>query len=147
MIPGLFTGWGFYKNCVFLPDFAPFRKIPCLLLPCKSVFFSEKRNREFCRGVIEVRMKKLVIVTYVLRGLGFVLVLLSLFGHSLILNLFPGLEGQSINPIFYSGILVYMVGAVIYFFVNKKEKAERRRREIEEAEERAFGPRDGEEKS
>ncbi|MCQ2101609.1 MAG: hypothetical protein MJY98_00090 [Fibrobacter sp.] len=92
-------------------------------------------------------MKKLVIVTYVLRGLGFVLVLLSLFGHSLILNLFPGLEGQSINPIFYSGILVYMVGAVIYFFVNKKEKAERRRREIEEAEERAFGPRDGEEKS
>ena len=28
-------------------------------------------------------MRKLVIVTYVLRGLGFVLVLLSLFGHSL----------------------------------------------------------------
>lgn len=87
-------------------------------------------------------MRKLVIVTYVLRGLGFVLVLLSLFGHSLILNLFPGLEGQSINPIFYSGILVYLVGAVIYFFVNKKEKAERRRREIEEAEERAFGRHD-----
>jgi predicted membrane channel-forming protein YqfA (hemolysin III family) len=84
-------------------------------------------------------MRKLVIVTYVLRGLGFVLVLLSLFGHSLILNVFPGLEGTSINPIFYSGIAVYLVGAVIYFFVNKKEKAERRRREIEEAEERAFG--------
>lgn len=86
-------------------------------------------------------MKKLVIVTYVLRALGFVLVLLSLFGHSLILNVFPGLEGQSINPIFYSGIVVYLVGAVIYFFVNKKEKTERRRREIEEAEERAFGGR------
>lgn len=86
-------------------------------------------------------MRKLVIVTYVLRGLGFVLVLLSLFGHSLILNLFPGLEGQSINPIFYSGILVYLTGAVIYFFINKKEKAEKRRRQIEEAEERAFGPR------
>jgi predicted membrane channel-forming protein YqfA (hemolysin III family) len=84
-------------------------------------------------------MRKLVIVTYVLRALGFVLVLLSLFGHSLILNVFPGLEGTSINPFFYSGIAVYLVGAVIYFFINKKEKAERRRREIEEAEERAFG--------
>ena len=91
-------------------------------------------------------MRKLVIVTYVLRALGFVLVLASLFGHSLILNLFPGLEGQSINPIFYSGICVYLVGAVIYFFINKKEKAERRRREIEEAEERAFGSRDGQDK-
>lgn len=87
-------------------------------------------------------MRKLVIVTYVLRGLGFVLVLLSLFGHSLILNLLPGLEGQSINPIFYSGIAVYVVGASIYFFINKKEKAERRRRQIEEAEERAFGSRE-----
>ena len=84
-------------------------------------------------------MRKLVIVTYVLRALGFVLVLLSLFGHSLILNVFPGLEGTSINPFFYSGIAVYLVGAVIYFFINKKEKAERRRREIEEAEERVFG--------
>ena len=78
-------------------------------------------------------MKKLVIVTYVLRALGFVLVLLSLFGHSVILNVFPGLEGMSINPIFYSGIIVYLLGAVIYFFINKKEKADRRRREIEES--------------
>ena len=89
-------------------------------------------------------MRKLVIVTYVLRGLGFVLVLLSLFGHNVILNLFPGLEGQSINPIFYSGIAVYLVGAIIYFFVNKKEKAERRRREIEEATERVFRNSDSE---
>jgi predicted membrane channel-forming protein YqfA (hemolysin III family) len=78
-------------------------------------------------------MKKLVIVTYVLRALGFILVLLALFGHEIILNLFPGLEGQSINPIFYSGIIVYLIGAVIYFFINKKEKADRRRREIEES--------------
>ena len=78
-------------------------------------------------------MKNLVIVTYVLRGLGFVLVLLSLFGHSIILNVFPGLEGMSINPIFYSGIVVYLVGAAIYFFINKKEMADRRRREIEES--------------
>ncbi|MCQ2092866.1 MAG: hypothetical protein MJY85_09330 [Fibrobacter sp.] len=84
-------------------------------------------------------MKKLVITTYVLRALGFVLVLLSLFGHTLLLNLFPGLEGQSINPIFYSGIVVYLIGAVIYFFINKKEKEDRRRRQIEEAQERAFG--------
>jgi len=67
-----------------------------------------------------------------------------LFGHNVILNLFPGLEGQSINPIFYSGIAVYLVGAIIYFFVNKKEKAERRRREIEEATERVFRNSDSE---
>lgn len=84
-------------------------------------------------------MRKLVVVTYVLRALGFVLVLLSLFGHSVILNLFPGLEGHSINPIFYSGILCYAVGAVIYFFINKKEKADRRKREIEEAQAQVFG--------
>ena len=78
-------------------------------------------------------MQKIVIVTHVLRALGFILVLLSLFGHEIILNVFPGLEGRSINPIFYSGIIVYLVGAVIYFFINKKEKADRRRREIEEA--------------
>ena len=82
-------------------------------------------------------MQKLIIVTFVLRALGFVLVLLSLFGHDLILNVFPGLEGMSINPIFYSGIGVYFVGAVIYFFVNKKRRADKRREEIEEAEERA----------
>ena len=83
-------------------------------------------------------MQKLVIVTFVLRALGFVLVLLSLFGHDIILNVFPGLEGTSINPIFYSGIAVYFVGAVIYFFVNKKRRADRRREEIVEAEQRAF---------
>lgn len=87
-------------------------------------------------------MNKLVILTYVLRGLGFVFVLLSLFGHDLILNIFPGLEGQSINPIFYSGLGVYLVGAVIYFFVNKKIRAERRRAEIEEATGRLFGSND-----
>lgn len=87
-------------------------------------------------------MNKLVILTYVLRGLGFVFVLLSLFGHDLILNIFPGLEGQSINPIFYSGLGVYLVGAVIYFFVNKKIRAERRRAEIEEATGHLFGSND-----
>ena len=65
-------------------------------------------------------MKKLVIVTYVLRALGFVLVLLMLFGHSIVLNLFPSLEGHSINPIFYTGIVCYATGAVIHFFIKKK---------------------------
>ena len=92
-------------------------------------------------------MRKLVIVTYVLRALGFVLVILSLFGHSLILNVFPGLEGQSINPIFYSGIVVYLIGAVIYFFINKKERADKRRREIVEAEARVLGQRDDNEEN
>lgn len=86
-------------------------------------------------------MRKLVVVTYVLRALGFVLVLLMLFGHSIVLNLFPSLEGHSINPIFYTGIVCYAVGAIIHFFIKKKEMAERRRREIENAEERAFGKR------
>lgn len=90
-----------------------------------------------CGIVSRFTMQKIVIVTHVLRGLGFILVLLSLFGHEIILNLFPGLEGKSINPIFYSGIVVYLIGAVIYFFINKKEKAERRRREIEESYKRA----------
>ncbi len=78
-------------------------------------------------------MKKLVIISWVLKALGIVLVLLMLFGHEIVLNLFPGLEGMSINPFFYLGILFYAAGAVIYFFVNKKERAERRRREIEES--------------
>ena len=65
-------------------------------------------------------MNKLIVLTYVLRALGFILVILSLFGHSVLLNLFPGLEGTSINPFFYSGLAVYLVGAAIYFFVNKK---------------------------
>ena len=90
-------------------------------------------------------MQKLVIISWVLKALGIVLVLLMLFGHEIVLNLFPGLEGMSINPFFYLGILFYAAGAVIYFFVNKKERAERRRREIEESYKAAgFGDSDDE---
>ena len=90
-------------------------------------------------------MRKLVIVSWVLKALGIVLILLMLFGHEIVLNLFPGLEGMSINPFFYLGILFYAAGAVIYFFVNKKERAERRRREIEESYKAAgFGDSDDE---
>ncbi len=82
-------------------------------------------------------MRKLTIATFVLRGLGFILVLISLFGQGLIVNLFPG--ATTINPFFYTGVSIYAVGAIVYFFINKKEKADRRRREIEEAQARAFG--------
>ena len=102
------------------------------------VYFSVRRNAPFWCS-FEVSMKKLVIVTYVLRALGFVLVLLMLFGHSIVLNIFPGLEGRSINPIFYTGVACYAVGAIIHFFIKKQEREERRRREIAEASERAFG--------
>jgi mannose/fructose/N-acetylgalactosamine-specific phosphotransferase system component IIC len=102
------------------------------------VYFSVRRNVPFWCS-FEVSMKKLVIVTYVLRALGFVLVLLMLFGHSIVLNIFPGLEGQSINPIFYTGVACYAVGAIIHFFIKKQEREERRKREIAEASERAFG--------
>ena len=85
-------------------------------------------------------MNKLVIMTFVFRVLGLVLIVLGLsgFGHNLIYNAFPGLEGYSLNPVCYSGIVIYVIGAVIYFFVNKKRRADRRREEIEDAEERAF---------
>ena len=88
----------------------------------------------------EVYMQKLIIATFVLRVLGLVLIILGLsgFGHNLIYNTFPGLEGYSLNPVSYSGIAIYIAGALIYFFVNKKRRADRRREEIEEAEERAF---------
>jgi predicted membrane channel-forming protein YqfA (hemolysin III family) len=107
--------------------------------PSKSVFFNGEKYH------FEVSMNKLIVLTYVLRGLGFVLVILSLFGHGILLNLFPGLEGTSINPFFYSGLAVYLVGAIIYFFVNKKIRADKRRREIEETESRIFGKKDDQE--
>lgn len=94
----------------------------------------------------EVKMNKLIILTFVLRGLGFVLIVLSILaGNGYLMNLFPGLEETAfnsrsfLNPFFISGVVVYFVGAIVYFFVNKQIRAERRRREIEEAEERAFG--------
>lgn len=85
-------------------------------------------------------MQKLIIATFVLRVLGLVLIVLGLstFGHNLIYNTFPGLEGHSLNPVSYLGIAIYIIGALIYFFVNKKRRADRRREEIEDAEDRTF---------
>ena len=85
-------------------------------------------------------MQKLIIATFVLRVLGLVLIVLGLstFGHNLIYNTFPGLEGHSLNPVSHLGIAIYIIGALIYFFVNKKRRADRRREEIEDAEDRAF---------
>lgn len=67
-------------------------------------------------------MSKIVILTYVLRVLGTVLVLVYFFGGGLLYNLFPALEGFSLNPVFYAGIGFYVVGAAFYYLVNKKEK-------------------------
>jgi len=83
-------------------------------------------------------MNILVILTYLLRLMGFVLIIMMLFGHSVVLNLFPGLEGQSINPIFYAGIACYALGAIIHFFIKKKEREERRREKIAEMMASAF---------
>lgn len=84
-------------------------------------------------------MQKLIIFTFVLRVLGLVLIFLGLsrYGHNLIYNTFPGLEGYSLNPVMYAGAALFVAGAVIYFFVNKKRRADRRREQIEDAEERA----------
>jgi len=59
-------------------------------------------------------MSKIVVLTYVLRVLGTIFVLFYFFGNSLIYNLFPGLEGMSLNPVFYLGIAFYILGASLY---------------------------------
>ena len=41
-------------------------------------------------------MSKIVVLTYVLRILGTIFVLLYFFGEGLFYNLFPGLEGMSL---------------------------------------------------
>lgn len=61
-----------------------------------------------------------IIITYVLRFFGIAFVLVYFFGRALLLRLFPGLEGMSINPIFYTGVAIYLAGAVLYYFFNRK---------------------------
>lgn len=67
-------------------------------------------------------MSKIVVLTYVLRVLGTLFVLFYFFGNNLFYNLFPGLEGLSLNPLFYLGIAFYILGASLYYLVNKKER-------------------------
>lgn len=67
-------------------------------------------------------MSKIILSTYVLRILGTILVLLYFFGGGLFYNLFPRFEGMSLNPVFYLGIAFYILGAALYYVVNKKDQ-------------------------
>ncbi|MFA6341661.1 MAG: hypothetical protein WCX75_02270 [Fibrobacteraceae bacterium] len=70
-------------------------------------------------------MDKKIILTYALRVLGVVLVLVYFFGGNLVFNLFPGLEGKSLNPVFYVGVLFYFAGAALYYLFNRKDRKSR----------------------
>lgn len=70
-------------------------------------------------------MNKKIILTYVLRVLGVVLVLVYFFGGNLVFNLFPGLEGKSLNPVFYVGVLFYFAGAALYYLFNRQNRKSR----------------------
>jgi predicted membrane channel-forming protein YqfA (hemolysin III family) len=65
-------------------------------------------------------MEKKIVLTYALRILGVILVLVYFFGHPLLNRLFPGFPVSSLNYFFYAGLLVYLVGAVLYYVFNRK---------------------------
>ncbi len=65
-------------------------------------------------------MDKKIGMTYALRFLGVLLVLAYFFGHPLLNRLFPGFPVSSLNYFFYAGLLVYLVGAMLYYFFNRK---------------------------
>lgn len=65
-------------------------------------------------------MDKKVGMTYALRILGVLLVLMYFFGHPLLDWIFPGFPVSSLDYFFYAGLLVYLVGAVLYYFFNRK---------------------------
>lgn len=80
-------------------------------------------------------MQKLVILSFVLRAFGFVAVLVYFFGSDgWISDTFPGLETK--NPIFYTGLVSYLIGAVVYYFVNRKIRADKRKQDAVESEEK-----------
>ncbi len=65
-------------------------------------------------------MNKKIIVTYALRVLGVLLVLVYFFGHPILNRMFPGFPISSLNYFFYAGLLCYLVGAVLYYAFNRK---------------------------
>ncbi len=72
------------------------------------------------------KVKYIVGATYVLRVLGAILVIAYFLGGSVLYNLFPGLEGASLNPVFYTGIAFYVLGALLYYLVrNRKQPSSR----------------------
>ncbi len=72
-------------------------------------------------------MKKQFIVSWLLRGLGVLFILVYFFGGSRLGELFPGLLGQSLNPVFYVGVLFYVSGAIYYRVLFRKERAARKK--------------------
>ncbi len=83
-------------------------------------------------------MKTQYILSWILRGLGALAVLVYFFGAPLLCDWFPGLIGKSINPIFYSGILLYVCGAVYYRILYRKEMKARRQAAAREKSEDAI---------
>lgn len=65
-------------------------------------------------------MDKKIVLTYGLRLLGVVLVLMYFFGHPLLNRIFPGFPIPSLNYFFYAGLLCYLIGAVLYYVFNRK---------------------------
>ena len=52
-------------------------------------------------------MDKKIVLTYGLRLLGVILVLMYFFGHPLLNRIFPGFPISSLNYFFYAGLLCY----------------------------------------
>lgn len=77
-------------------------------------------------------MNKKYLISWILRGLGVVAVLGYFFGARTIADLFPGLIGQSLSPLFYAGLLLYIAGAVYYRILFSKERKEREKSKLEE---------------
>lgn len=77
-------------------------------------------------------MKVQFILSWILRGLGVLAVLVYFFGATQIGEWFPGLIGKSLNPVFYTGIALYVVGAVYYRILFKKERKQQIQEHLEE---------------
>jgi len=57
--------------------------------------------------------------TWVLRGLGILLLLPTLFADQF-LRIFPGLEDPRISrALFYAGITLFLSGAILYYFFRR----------------------------
>ncbi len=65
-------------------------------------------------------MDKKIGVTYALRILGALLVLVYFFGHPLLNWIFPGFPVSSLSYFFYAGLVTYLIGAVLYYVFNRK---------------------------
>lgn len=79
-------------------------------------------------------MKVQYIISWIFRGLGVLAVLVYFFGGNQIGEWFPGLIGKSLNPLFYTGIALYILGAIYYRILFSKE---RKQQELEHLEEKA----------